>query len=68
MPRDVKEYFAAYIYIPRNCSGEKVIKDIQSHGADYIFLSFEDHFQTDSVAKNVYDNLVFITEIDKDPF
>ena len=42
MVDNLPEYFAAYVLIPQGCSSDDIVREVVSHGADFLFLGFTD--------------------------
>ncbi len=62
MPQDIEEYFAAYLKIPNDCDVQELLKEIENHGADFIFLDLRDHFDFDKIESNKHQNPVFVLD------
>lgn len=62
IPEDMEEYFAAYLRIPDECDVQELLKEIENHGADFIFLDLRDHFDFDRIQSNKHQNPVFVLD------
>ena len=51
--------FAAYVAIPQECNSKQIIRELNSHGADFIFIEFEDPAKQEQILGDSYDNPVF---------
>ena len=67
---DTDEYFAAFVEIPRNCNPSDILKEIENHGADFIFIDIRDNENTEDLEYNKYDVPVFVVDnhSNRDPF
>lgn len=56
--------------MPSGCDTDAAIHEINSHGADFVFLGLSDPNDKLKVAKNTYDIPIFTSEKlnEKDPF
>lgn len=63
------EYFAAYLVIPESCNAIDIIRQCETHGANFIFL--DSHRASNSQSKlqsNVYQVPVFFVDSSEDLF
>lgn len=59
---NMEEYFAAYVEIPAECDAAEIIKETDSHGADFIFVDLRSHYDFDKLLSNKYQTPVFVIE------
>ena len=69
LPKDMDEYFAAYLTINENCNAQALISELETHGADFIFISAKHGLQTGGkLMSNSYPIPVFFIENNEDVF
>lgn len=59
---DMNQYYAAYIEMPQDCEPTTVIKDMITHGADFIFISYKDSSELNAVLSSTYSLPVFLLD------
>ena len=59
---EIEFNFAAYFDIPSECNAKEVIKKVNSHGADFIFVDLSSYPNADKVKSDEFDIPVFILE------
>ena len=57
----MEEYFAAYIELSSDCDPIAMVKELQSHGADFIFLDMRKNPNSKQLT-NSFDIPVFLIE------
>lgn len=62
IPDDLEEYFAAHLSVPDECSVPELLKEVQNHGADFVFLDLRHHSDFEKVLSNEYQNPVFVID------
>lgn len=59
----VSEYFAAYVFLPKECHPEDIISELIAHGADFVFIDIREATKINqSIASNKYDVPVFLID------
>lgn len=59
---DIEFNFAAYFDIPSECNAKEVIKKVNSHGADFIFVDLSTYPDIEKVKSDEFNIPVFILE------
>ena len=68
VPPAIEEYFAAEVEVPEGCDAQEAVRELENHGADFIFVDAKKSALSAKALSNRYQVPVFFVERRDDVF